>query len=376
MPVVALGVTTVGNDVSVGGTLGVTGVTTLTGELITNGVITANGAVTLGDAYADNITVNGRIASSLWASSTLYIGSAGGGEDFVVTNNAITVGTTVNSSTLAVFGNTTLTGSLLPQANHNNLYDLGAYTKAWKDVFVSGTLYAGGLSLLGSERLAVTNVSSTNITAGGYLTTDGTTTLNGTVTLGDAATDFITATAYFRNTLSIGDGLSTTTTLTDESFVLGQAASFDVGKFYVDSSGNVSASGTLKIVGATTLNGNVTLGDAASDSITATGYFLSSITVGNGMAVTSTFGFDSIKLGSDATENLGKFYVGGNGAVTASGTIQTLQTTTSTIIIDTTDPFKGTCFVVKDAVGTRKYISIKADNTLLIGTVDCRLGTP
>ena len=127
----ALSATTVGNDVSIGATLDVTGATTL------------DGAVTLGDAYADNITVTGRIASALWASSTLYVGSTMGGEDLVVTNNAVTVGTSVNTSTLAVFGNTTLTGSLLPQTAHNNNYDLGAYDRAWKNVFVSGTAYLG-----------------------------------------------------------------------------------------------------------------------------------------------------------------------------------------------------------------------------------------
>ena len=308
VPAVVFGATTVGNDVSVGGTLDVTGATTITnvsstnhsasGYLDVNGATTLDGAVTLGDAYADNITVTGRIASALWASSTLYIGSAGGGEDLVVTNNAITVGTTVNSSTLAVYGNTTLTGSLLSQTGHNNLYDLGAFGSAWNDIFVSGTLYLNTLSLTGaSSEFAVTNVSSTNMSASGY----------------------------------------------------------------------------LDVNGATTLDGNVTLGNAVTDSITAMGFFLDTISVGDGAAVTSTLNNDSFSVAKNATNNVGKFYVDSSGSISASGTIQTLQLATSTIIIDTTDVTKGTCFVVRDVAGTAKYMTILAGNTVGISTVDCRL---
>jgi hypothetical protein len=129
--------TTVGNNVSVGGTLVVTGATTLTG--------------------------------ATWASSTFYVGSAAAGEDFVVTNNAVTVGTTVNSSTLAVYGNTTLTGSLLSQTGHNNLYDIGAYSAAFSDVFSSGTVYADTVTVYKVTDTSTIYVSSGAANKGGRI---------------------------------------------------------------------------------------------------------------------------------------------------------------------------------------------------------------
>lgn len=123
LPSLVFAATSVGNDVSVGGTLGVTGVTTLTGNtfvtgtLQSTGAITAYGAVTLGDATDDDITITGYLASNI-----------------------------------------------IPKTN--NAYDLGAYAKAYNDVFASGTVYADTFY-------------------GGVLTATSTVTFNGAVTLGD-----------------------------------------------------------------------------------------------------------------------------------------------------------------------------------------------
>jgi hypothetical protein len=167
--------TTVGNNVSVGGTLVVTGATTLTG--------------------------------ATWASSTFYVGSAAAGEDFVVTNNAVTVGTTVNSSTLAVYGATTITGNLKPE--HNNLYDFGSYTQSWKNVYVSGTLYGQGLNTAGT--LAVTGATTLSSTLGvtGATTLTGATWASSTFYVGSAAAgeDFVVT----NNAVTVGTTVNSST---------------------------------------------------------------------------------------------------------------------------------------------------------------------
>ena len=146
LPLSAHAATTIGNNVSVGGTLTVTGATTVTsvsstnidatgyvsstnitanGTLTVDGATTLNGAVTLGDAGGDALTFTGRIASDLTPTTT---------------NNG----------------------------------DLGSYSYAWKDVYASGSIFAGDLYVdgnlsLNNADLTVTNVSSTNIDATGYV---------------------------------------------------------------------------------------------------------------------------------------------------------------------------------------------------------------
>ncbi|MFA5175560.1 MAG: hypothetical protein WC430_04075, partial [Patescibacteria group bacterium] len=78
---------------------------------------------------------------------------------------------------------------------------------------------------------------------------------------------------------AFADG-STTSTLTKNSLILGQTSSAALGKFYVDSSGNVNASGTLNILGTTgtsTFAGDVNIGNGGLiyDSSSGTTYITS-----------------------------------------------------------------------------------------------------
>ncbi|MBI4709079.1 MAG: hypothetical protein HY764_02670 [Candidatus Portnoybacteria bacterium] len=63
--------TTIGTNIDTGGELTVSGVINATSTLRLDGAATFNGAVTLGDAYADTLTLTGRIGSAVYASSTL-----------------------------------------------------------------------------------------------------------------------------------------------------------------------------------------------------------------------------------------------------------------------------------------------------------------
>lgn len=73
---------------------------------------------------------------------------------------------------------------------------------------------------------------------------------------------------------------------------------------------NVNTGGTLTVTGASTLNGNVTLGDAAADVILSTGGFQASSTALMGSAVTfyssaTISGANGLVLGSSATDITG-----------------------------------------------------------------------
>ncbi|MEK7508252.1 MAG: hypothetical protein AAB568_00130, partial [Patescibacteria group bacterium] len=170
--------------------------------------------------------------------------------------NAVSVGTTLNVGGATVLSSTlAVTGSITPGSD--NLYDIGASSTQWR--------YGN-----------------------------------------------------FQQGLLIADG-SNTSTLTKNSLILTQGASDILGKFYVDSSGNVSASGTLTATGATVLNGAVTLGDSVGDSIVVTGK-LGTLKVSSG-TTTSTHANNSLTLGESSSDLLGKFYVDSSGNVSASGTL-------------------------------------------------------
>ncbi len=132
------GVTTVGNNVSVGGTLTATG------------AVTFNGNTTIGDASTDTLTLTARISSAIFASSTFQIGNAAGDEELTVDNDAVSVGSVTNSTTLSVYSNLAITGHIVPEASHNNLYNLGTYGRAWGSIFASGTILTNNLAVNGS----------------------------------------------------------------------------------------------------------------------------------------------------------------------------------------------------------------------------------
>ncbi len=122
---------------------------------------------------------------------------------------------------------------------------------------VSGIIAATILSflLVALTTYGVTTIGS-NVNTGGTLTASGATTLNGNVTLGDAAADniIITGNASTTNEFEVGsnfyvNGFATTT----------------------GANGNFETAGTLTVTGASNLNGNVTLGNAAVDNIIITG---------------------------------------------------------------------------------------------------------
>ncbi|MFA4831649.1 MAG: hypothetical protein WC618_05825, partial [Patescibacteria group bacterium] len=199
----------VGNSTNNNGTFNVYGASTFAGATTFNGAMRMNspvtvssslnvmGDTTLGDASTDVIQINGKIQ----ASSTLLVANAAGSDDFYVSNGASRFGNTDASSTLAVYGDTTLTGDLFSQ--HNNAYDLGAYGTAWNDIFASNTL------VLGTIDAVTLGASAGDLNVGNRLLVDGAVFTSSSLLIGDAAGD--NSFEVTDNTVSVGSATGSST---------------------------------------------------------------------------------------------------------------------------------------------------------------------
>jgi len=162
------GTVTVTGNQTIAGTLGVTSTATV-GKLI-SGEITGSNLKLTGDAdIAGNINLGGNI----------------------------TVGD--SSSDFVSFG-ADIASSFIPDVN--DTYDLGSTTKAWRELYVSGTAHIQDLELEGG--LAVNSLALP-----GDLTVSGTTDLKGNITLGDASSDTITVNSGYIELSNVPDGDTT-----------------------------------------------------------------------------------------------------------------------------------------------------------------------
>jgi len=253
--------------------------------------------------------------------SPLYPLTVGSGDLFGVISN----GDVSTSGSLKTFGNVTSTGILYAQngfissasstiganlymsghilPNVNNLYDLANLGTAWRNIYASSSVNVG----------------------------DGTnsSTLKG-------------------NYLALGDG-SSTSTFTATSWILGQIAGSDLGKFYIDSNGNMSTSGTLQSFGNTTIGASTASATLwVYGTVTTTGnirpehnnlydlggynyawrdiYASGTLRVGS----TSIMDSDELTIGTASGYDQGLFYVDSSnsrGNVFASGTLALTNST-------------------------------------------------
>ena len=219
-----VGVSTFASDVFMYSNLEVTGTTTFNG-----------GTLTLGDANTDNIVFGGEVDSHI-----------------------------------------------IP--DDDGTYNLGSATKEWNNLFVDGTANIDALLAdtakigdLTDNRVVIAG-SSGELEDSGNLTFDGSilTTTNVVVTgdtdLGNATSDTITATGRFDSDL---------TPSTDGARDLGQS-DLEWQDLFIDGTAkidtltvdeNATVAGNLTVTGNGVINGNVDLGNATSDTITATGRF-------------------------------------------------------------------------------------------------------
>ena len=245
------------------------GAVDINSTLDVDGATTLNGAVTLGNAAGDDLTFTGRAASSLVPKTdgvhTLGTTSLRWEELFA---DSVTAGNTTLSGTLDVTGDTTVDGA----TTLNGAVTLGDATG--DDLTFTGRAASSlvpktdGAFSLGSNSLRWEHIYADDITAGntslsGTLDVAGATTLDGAVTLGDATGDDLTFT---------GRAASSLVPKTDGAVDLGTNA-LRWRHVYADdiTTRNATYSGTLDVDGTTTLNGNVILGNANTDTVTING---------------------------------------------------------------------------------------------------------
>ena len=196
---------------------------TFPSTMAVQGALSATGNVTLGDAAADNVTVNGTITSNL------------------------------------------------------------LFTDATYDIGASGATRPRDMFL------------SRNLTVGGTLTLAGGVNLNGNVTVGDSSAD----------TLTINSTITSNLIFTDNTY--------DIGASGATRPRNLYLAGLLTMGGALTVNGNTTLGDATTDTVTVNGY------MGVGIAPNSTIGLRSENTAlTGSTQVAGQFVPTGTSAATSS----------------------------------------------------------
>ena len=237
------------------------------------------------------------------SSQELRLGSAGvtvTGNLDVTGNLEVTGTTTFNGGTLTLGDSATdnvvfgadVNSSITP--NTDNAYDLGSSSKEWRNLYIDGeanidTLNADSATLTTAD---INGGTLDNVRIGSSTPSSATfTTLvaTGNVDLGDATSDTITATGRFDSALvpsadgtyDLGssslewndlyiDGTANIDTLRADSATL---TTVDINGGSIDGAGigaNSASSGAFTTLSA---SGNVDLGDATSDTITATGRF-------------------------------------------------------------------------------------------------------
>ena len=265
-------------------TLKVSGISTFTGTVDVNGAIDADGGANI----AGGLVANSAAISDLTSGRVVLAGTSGELEDsnkltFDGTTLALTGAATV-STTLGVSGETTLASAIISDLTDNRVLIAGT-SGAVED---SGNLTFDGSTL--------------NVT--GAVTASGTLTANGNVDLGNATSDTITATGRFDSDLvpssddarDLGtsalqwkdlyvDGTadidtisaeSTTTTMLTVNYDA-TLANVDINGGAIDGTNIGASSAGTGAFTTLTASGNVDLGDATSDTITATGRFDSDI---------------------------------------------------------------------------------------------------
>ena len=266
----------------------------LSGNADIQGDILLGGSITIGNQTTDNIQVGGEFTSDLIpdADSTYNLGSnekrwlniyvdnvSGSTADFASTVNI--VGATTLGNTLDVTGATAIGGTLEVTGSAEFSSTLTAAT----GISSSGWLYAGGnLDVDGTSTL------TGNTAIAGTLEVTGSTILGSTLSATgnfDINTDKFTVAAATGNTLVAGTlnvtsdvavatnkfTVAAATGNTAIAGTLGVASDFAVNTntFTVAAAtGNTGIAGTLTVAGQTDLNGDVNIGNAATDTVTIT----------------------------------------------------------------------------------------------------------
>jgi len=339
------GVATLSSNATVGGTLGVTGATTLSSTLGVTGATTLSStlAVTGATTLTGLLNANGGIAVDT--------------SNFTVNG---TTGAVATASTLDVDGAATFNGAVtLGNAALDTITITGTATFAQSADFDGGFTVAG-LQTVSMGSNAITNVADPSnaqdaatknyvdtALQAGFTITDGTT----PQTIDIAANDTLTFSGTANETTVAVSATDTVTVGLPDNVIITNNLTVTND---LTVSNNTTLSGTLGVVGAATFDGNVTLGDAATDTVTITADVASNIipsidstyNLGGTSDRWATVYADDVNAGADLT-------VGGNatitGNLTVNGTTTTVDTTNLTVADSLIELGTGTTAAANDS---------------------------
>jgi hypothetical protein len=178
-------------------------------------------------------------------------------ESATITANLTVNGNTTigNAATDTITVTADVASNLIPSVD--NTHDLGAATDEWRNLYIDGTAQVDTLQVDESATIAA------DLTVTGNATITTNLTVNGNTTLGNAATDTVTVTADIASSLIPS---------VDNTHDLG-AATDEWRNIYIDGTAQVDTlqvDESATITADLTVNGNTTLGNAATDTVTVT----------------------------------------------------------------------------------------------------------
>ncbi len=194
-------------------------------------------------------------SSTLALSTFSSFQNVGGVDNGGVTINTIVVGG--HYMYAATAGNIGTCSLASPIGCETQNYDLGGMEVP---TLIANALEAGGLVVRGNSRFNGNVVIDSSLTVGpGGIFSQGALSASGTIKLfGTASSTFVISNGVASTTLSLGslvitDGTTTTVFSATGLTFAGNNTTFLMGLFNVDSSGNVSTSGTMSVAATTTL---------------------------------------------------------------------------------------------------------------------------
>ena len=296
-----------------------------TGTTSINNALTVDGNTTLGNAATDTHTVNGAATFNQGLSGSLTKlsdGSSylvGGSNISIVTgsNGAITISTSADITSVTAGNGLTGGGST---------GDLTFTVDDSKVAMISGSTFTGAVKFNAGLSGSLTKLTdgSSAFLAGNNVTITTGSNVSITIAASMNASALVAGTdtqIQFNDGGAFGADSGLTYNKTTDT-LNGVTGSF----FSLSTSGNSSVGGALTVTGASTLNGNVTVGDAAADTVTVNG-----TTTFAGASVTTTFA--------------GNTQVGGNLGVTGSvglnGNVTVGDAAADTVTVNGTTTFAG-----------------------------------
>jgi fibronectin-binding autotransporter adhesin len=323
-------------NATVAGTLGVTGATTLSSTLGVTGATTLSstlgvtGATTLSSTLA--VTGTSTLTGNVTTTNDLSVGG-----NLTVTGNATISGnlTFGDAATDTVTLSADVASSILPSTD--DTFDLGATGSEWRDLYIDGTANIDSLVAdtadINAGTIDNTAIGGSTASSGAFttLSASGATTLS--TTLGVTGATTLSSTLAVTGAATLSSTLGVTGESTLASAIVSDLTSGRVvlagTSGAIEDSGNLTFDGTtLAVTGAATVstdltvNGNTTLGNAASDTVTVTADVASNLIP----SADSTYSLgDSSNYWSngyiDAVTTTGDVSVGGNLTVTGNATI-------------------------------------------------------